>query len=110
MDDLLSTNPVIVTTTTEATKRHAFSLVKAPTDDARTNAFPSVAYQFDAIGGTDRIRVDAVGGADFVSFDLVAGPDALAFSTIGTMNRATIDAVGGTDAMSFDAVGGRRQR
>jgi hypothetical protein len=108
MDDLLSTTAVIETTTTESAKSPALSLVKAPTDGVATDALPTATYQFDAIGGTDRILVDAVGGADLVSFDLFAGPDALPFSTLGTINRATADTVGGTDAVSFDVVGGRR--
>lgn len=110
MNDLLSTIQVIDTTTVEATKSPVLHLVTGATDDTATNAFQTATYQFDAIGGADRMLVDVIGAVDRVSFDLFAGPDALPFSTMGAISRATTDAMGGTDAVSFDVLGGRRQR
>jgi hypothetical protein len=110
MSNLLSTIRVIDTTSDEAERNPALILVTEATDETTTNAFQTVTYQFDAIGGADRMVVDAIGAADLMSFDLFAGPDAPPFSTMGALGRATTDAVCRTDAMSFDAVGGRRQR
>jgi hypothetical protein len=109
MNDLLSTIRLIDTTTVEATKSPALNLVRSA-DDITTNAIQTATYEFDAVGGADRMSVDVIGAADRMSFDLYAGPDALPFSTVGAFSRATADTISGTDAMSFDLVGGRRQR
>jgi hypothetical protein len=110
MNDLLTTIQVIDSTTVEVKENQELSLVASATDDAAAIVFQTVADQFDAIGGADRMLVDVVGAADRMSFDLLAGPDAHPFSTMGAIKHTATDAVGGADAMSFDVVGGRRQR